>query len=357
MSSSSIRVPFVRRPAAIEPQQKLIWAMFPATQATAMPVNVFSDVVSSSQSVLFLSRPSQGDAVWTKEERDINLAALLRLHRIEKKHNEAARNSVSTQDQAVKAEASAVSMVVAPATDPQPEDKTEAEQVHAEKLPIVIQKKPRAKRARSTKQKESTKKAKKAKTSSRSRSSKSSHKAKGSSKPDSVPATARKKRGRPAAKTATMSQTKTKSRRRYTRTAKAATAELDDSDVDSEAVSHPVSEPQVGNGMSDHEPAEYAESDVDDSGKSESGSDVDQSAITTFDEPAATAPQCHTAAASASQRLPDDHHRSDWNVILRARDWPLSVKLQTGNPSAPGYVRNCCFIRGRGPGTDHFCIG
>lgn len=76
-------MPFVLRPAAIEPQQKLIWAMNEASVSSRCIVHVYSN----SSTVQFMSRPKGGNLIWTKEERDFNLAALLRLHRLEQKHN------------------------------------------------------------------------------------------------------------------------------------------------------------------------------------------------------------------------------------------------------------------------------
>lgn len=83
-------VPFVQRPAAIEPQQKLIWEMVPGSSDNCGPVSVFSGMYTR----LFWSRAKGSD--WTKTQRDMNLSALLALHRHEK--NNVALGSANQTD-------------------------------------------------------------------------------------------------------------------------------------------------------------------------------------------------------------------------------------------------------------------
>lgn len=79
--SNSTFVPFVHRPAAIEPQQQLIWAMVPESTKSPCAINLRSD--ASSLPVVFLSR--QRGAEWTDAQRKFNLAAMVRLYRLETK--------------------------------------------------------------------------------------------------------------------------------------------------------------------------------------------------------------------------------------------------------------------------------
>lgn len=326
MSFPSVRVPFVHRPAAIEPQQKLIWAMIPSSHATAMHVNVYSDVPSGPP-VLFRSRPSQGDVEWTKEERDFNLAALLRLHRMEKKHDEAVGISMPVQDQEVKAEASAASVVV-------PQGKAKADRAKAAKPPTV--KKPRAKRARSTKAKASTKKAKKAKTSSR--SSKASGKAKGASK--TVPVAAnQKKRGRPSVKTTAVTKAKARTKCSAKTQRTSTEPKVEDINIDG-----------ADSGKSDDESDEL---------KSVADVDHPRSSLIQVAPAAASKPELHLIPNRSDElQIPLQYTSIEKTSLERYHEgrarWPAHVKLQCDWPDKRGYVdvNSCCVTYG---GRPHFC--
>jgi len=103
-AGAALRIPFVHRPAAIEPQQKLIWALIPSTQKTPAVINVYSDVPSDLPA-LFHSRPKLKGVEWTKAERDFNLAALLRLSRSERKHRAGGKSPLQEDDAAAEEEA------------------------------------------------------------------------------------------------------------------------------------------------------------------------------------------------------------------------------------------------------------
>lgn len=85
---SMVTVPFVHRPAAIEPQQTLIHELLPHTKTTRCTVDIAARNKTTGQYGslgVFMSRPESEQ--WSDTERRINIAVMLRLHRWEKKQD------------------------------------------------------------------------------------------------------------------------------------------------------------------------------------------------------------------------------------------------------------------------------